>query len=48
MTPPQIVHKIVADALTYAQANPAYGFVGDPVHPVAGKYYGPLINVGLY
>lgn len=44
----QIVHKIVGDALAYTQANPGYGFVGDPVHPVQGKYYGPLINVGLY
>lgn len=44
----QVVNKIASDALAYTQANPAYGFTGDPVHPVEGKYYGPLIDVGLY
>ena len=44
----QIVHKVVSDALAYTAAHPDYGFIGDPVHPIAGKYYGPLINVALY
>jgi len=32
----------------YNQANPGYGFVGDPAHPISGRYYGWLIRAGLY
>lgn len=46
--PPQIVQKIIGDAATYSTANPDYGFVGDPLHPISGKYYGYLIRAGLY
>jgi subtilisin len=46
--PPQIVRKIIGDAATYSTANPGYGFVGDPLHPISGKYYGYLIRAGLY
>ena len=48
LTPPQIVQKIVADAAAYNQANPGYGFLGDPLEPITGKYYGYLIRAGLY
>jgi subtilisin family serine protease len=50
LTPPQIVQKIVADAATYntASKNFGYGFQGDPLRPVSGKYYGYLIRAGLY
>ena len=48
MTPAQIVQKIVSDAADYTNARPAYGFVGDPLHPIAGKYYGYLIRAGSY
>jgi subtilisin len=48
MTPAQIVQKIVSDAADYTNAQPAYGFVGDPLHPIAGKYYGYLIRAGSY
>jgi subtilisin family serine protease len=48
LTPAQIVKKIVADAQAYNTANPGYGFVGDPLRPVEGKYFGYLIRAGLY
>ena len=44
----QIVSKIVADAAGYNQANPSYGFQGDPLRPISGKYYGYLVRAGLY
>lgn len=48
-TPAEIIQKIRADAQAYSQANPFYGFVGDPLHtPVAGHYYGYLLRPGLY
>jgi subtilase family serine protease len=48
LTPQQIVAKIVADAATYNQAHTDYGYAGDPLRPVAGHYYGHLINASLY
>ncbi len=48
LTPPQIIDKIVADAAAYNLAHPGYGFVGDPLRPITGKYYGYLIRAGLY
>jgi subtilisin family serine protease len=48
LTPAQIVQKIVADAAAYNAANPGYGFVGDPAHPLAGKIYGNLIRASIY
>jgi subtilisin len=38
----------VADAAAYSQANPGYGFQGDPLRPISGRYYGYLIRAGLY
>jgi subtilisin len=40
--------KLLADAKAYNLAHPDYGFLGDPIRPVAGKYYGYLIRAGLY
>ncbi len=48
LTPAQIIQKMVADAQTYNTANPGYGFTGDPIRPVTGKYYGYLIHAGSY
>jgi hypothetical protein len=41
---------IVSDAAAYntARRNEGYGFQGDPLRPVSGKYYGYLIRAGLY
>ena len=45
----QIIQKIVSDAATYnnAKKNAGYGFQGDPLRPISGKYYGYLIRAGL-
>jgi len=48
LTPAQIVRKIVADAAGYNQANPGYGFSGDPLHAPTSSYYGYLVRAGLY
>jgi subtilisin len=47
-TPAQIIQKLRSDARAYNQANPGYGFVGDPLRPISGRYYGYLIPAGLY
>jgi subtilisin family serine protease len=46
--PAQIIQKIVGEAAAYSSRNPGYGFAGDPLHPIAGKYYGYLIRAALY
>ncbi len=48
LTPQQIVRKIVLDARAYNEANPDYGFLGDPIRPVPNKSFGYLINAALY
>jgi hypothetical protein len=30
------------------QANPGYGFQGDPLRPITGEYYSYLIRAGHY
>ncbi len=47
-TPAQIIAKLRSDALAYNQANPGYGFNGDPGRPVSGRYYGYLTRAGTY
>jgi subtilisin len=47
-TPAQIIAKLRGDAQSYNQANPGYGFTGDPAHPVSGRYYGYLTRAGAY
>jgi subtilisin family serine protease len=48
LTPAQIIQKIIADAAAYNNAHPEYGFVGDPLRPIEGKYYGYLIRAAKY
>jgi subtilisin len=50
LTPRGIVAKIVADTAAYnsMRKNSGYGFVGDPLRPITGKYYGYLISAALY
>jgi subtilisin len=48
LTPSQIVQKIRSDAAAYNTAHPSYGFTGDPLHPVSGRYYGFLLRAALY
>ena len=46
LTPAQIVQKMRSDAASHASADTASGFVGDPAHPVIGRYYGNLVWAG--
>jgi subtilisin len=48
LTPAQIIQKIIADVAAYNTKKPSYGFQGDPLRPISGKYYGYLIRTGLY
>jgi len=48
LTPAQIIQKTVSDAAAYSMKQPDYGFLGDPLSPVSGKYYGYLARAGLY
>jgi subtilisin family serine protease len=48
LAPAQIIQKIRSDAAAYNTSHREYGFAGDPLRPVAGKYYGFLIRAGLY
>jgi subtilisin len=41
-TPAQTISKLRADAQSYNTTNTAYGFTGDPAHPISGKYFGYL------
>jgi subtilisin len=46
--PAQVMRKLRNDAERYTSKNPAYGFLGDPLRPIAGKYFGFLTRAGLY
>jgi subtilisin family serine protease len=46
--PRQVIQKLRSDATAYNTANPRYGFDGDPLRPITGKYYGYLIRAGRY
>jgi subtilisin len=50
LTPRQIVQKIVSDsaASNNAKKNIGYGFQGDPLRPITGKYFGYLIRAASY
>jgi subtilisin family serine protease len=46
LTPAQIIAKLRSDAAT--NATSANGFVGDPLHPIIGKYFGYLVSATGY
>ena len=50
LTPRQVIQKIVSDAASYnsARKNAGYGFQGDPLRPISGKYFGYLIRAAQY
>jgi subtilisin family serine protease len=48
LRPAEIIEKIRADAGAYTASHPSYGFGGDPLHPITGKYYGPLVRAAAY
>ena len=47
-TPAETIQKLRADAEAYNRANPGYGFTGDPLRPITGRYYGFVVRAGLY
>jgi subtilisin len=42
------IRRIRRDAKKYNLAHPGYGFLGDPLRPIDGRYFGFLIRTGLY
>jgi len=46
LTPAQIVQRLRSDAA--ASATLTNGFAGDPLRPVAGRFYGPLVSAAAY
>jgi subtilisin family serine protease len=42
------IRKVINDTTRYNTKNPTWGFQGDPLRPVIGKYYGWLLQAGLY
>jgi subtilisin len=47
-TPATIMRKLRADAEAFNRTDSTYGFTGDPLRPVAGRYYGFLTRAALY
>lgn len=47
-TPARNLRTIVDDAARHTRRHPAYGFDGDPNHPIPGRHYGPLVHAGRY
>lgn len=47
LSPAEIIAKVIADAQAHTLAEPGYGFAGDPSQPIAGRYYGYLVRVGV-
>ncbi len=48
LAPAQVIQKLRSDAAAHTTATPAYGFKGDPAHPVKNKYFGYLVWAGAY
>lgn len=48
LKPKTIVRKIAREAAAYNTRHPDYGYDGDPLRPLDNRYYGYLINAGIY
>jgi hypothetical protein len=46
LTPSQVIARIISGARSAASSGG--GYIGDPLTPIAGKYFGYLVNAGLY
>jgi subtilisin family serine protease len=44
----ETLRKVVNETARYNTRHPSWGFSGDPLRPVTGKYYGWLLQAGLY
>ncbi|MDQ0846938.1 S8 family serine peptidase [Streptomyces sp. V1I6] len=40
--------RVLADTARYNITHPGYGYQGDPLRPIPGRYYGFLVYAGLY
>jgi subtilisin len=48
-SPSQVIQKLRRDAEGYNErGDTGYGFIGDPLRPVSGEYFGFLVRAGLY
>lgn len=47
-TPARTVRTLVDDAAAHGWRHPEYGFFGDPLQPVRGRHYGPLVSAARY
>jgi subtilisin len=47
-SPATIIQKIRRDAAVFTGSNLAFGFSGDPLHSLFGRYYGYLIRAAAY
>ncbi|MFN2617402.1 MAG: S8 family serine peptidase [Thermoleophilaceae bacterium] len=47
-TPAEITQKLRADAEAKTRASSAFGFTGDPLRPITGRYYGYLLSAAGY
>lgn len=46
--PARTVHTLVDDAAAHSRRHGAYGFHGDPLRPIRGRHYGPLVSAARY
>ena len=47
-SPAETIQTLRTDAEAHSLANPGYGFGGDPLRPVEGRYYGHLLTAAGY
>jgi subtilisin len=47
-TPQQIIATFLRITRHHDRAHPGYGFIGDPLHPRRGRYYGYLDDAGIF
>jgi subtilisin len=47
-TPAEIIQKVRSDAAAFNLASSGFGFTGDPLRPISGRYYGHLLRAGVY
>jgi len=46
-TPSQVIDQMRSQAASHSASTPSYGFEGDPLRPIAGRYFGHLARVGV-
>ncbi|MER6202763.1 S8 family serine peptidase [Streptomyces sp. NPDC001586] len=46
--PARTLRTLVDDAAAHGRRHPEYGFYGDPLRPIRGRHYGPLVSAARY